>query len=265
MTLQPHFCAWVMTGVLLALGSMGCQSKDEAVVLACDSPNQVDAQLPPQQRGLALAVYINTNVKNKEILSLVGGAEPAAIRGERLQTLATSMGIDQCPLADLWKKAESPSRLPLSALPPAGSAPAGPAAHKGIQIIGTLPISEVTKTLEEASPALERCYVTGLEKDKKLAGVLRIRFNVDEEGKPSQVEQQGTNFDDADVVACIVEEIGKLHFANEKKEKATVLFPMLLQPMVKAAASADSAASANPPPSAAPADSEHSAAPKGSD
>lgn len=253
---------WAVGATLAVLLGSGCQSKEEGVKLACDSPNQVDNTLPPAQRGMALAQYIEKNVKNGEVLAILGGTEPAPVKGKKLEALASSMGIEECALAQLWSKGPMPPRLPGSgfAMPmphPRAVGSGGPGPRHQVQILGELPVAEVTKVMKSASPAFEPCYIAGLRKDNRLAGVVRVRFVVEQDGKATNAEDAGSDLADAEVVKCIVQEVGKLAFPKPAKGKATVVFPIELLPPARpsssAASSATSAASAGASAGAPPA------------
>jgi hypothetical protein len=248
MKLGSGSLTWV--GALTALLFLGCQSKEEGVKLACDSPNQVDNTLPPAQRGMALAQYIDQNVKNGDVLAILGGTEPAAVKGKKLEALAASVGIEECALAVLWSKAPMLPRLPASGFampmphpPVVGSGSVAP--REQVQILGDLSIAEVTKVMKSASPAFEPCYVAGLRKDRKLAGVVRARFVVGEDGKATNVEDGGSELADAEVVKCILQEVGKLEFPKPSKGKATVVFPIELRAPTRPSSSAASSAASS--------------------
>ncbi len=246
--MKPGSGSLTWVAALAALVCVGCQSKEEGVKLACDSPNHVDNGLPPAQRGMALAQYIEKNVKNGDVLAILGGTEPAAVKAKKLEALAASVGIEECALAVLWSKAPMMPRLPGSGfampMPPPRGVGSGVAPREQVQILGDLSVAEVTKVMKSGSPAFEPCYVAGLRRDRNLAGVVRARFVVGEDGKATDVEDAGSVLADAEVVKCILQEVGKLEFPKPSKGKATVVFPIELQAPTRPSSSAASSPSA---------------------
>lgn len=243
--------------VLLAalIGLAGCQSKEEAVRLACDAPNKVNATLPPAERGRALADYIDKNVKNGEVLALLGSAEPPTDKARKLEVMAASASVQECALATLWSKAPPP-------LPPFPNASGDPPRLRPppleTQVFGQLPIDVVNDAMQKRASTLQDCYKAGLRRDKSLAGVVLMRFVIGEDGKVTEAVDAGSALADEEVIKCLLTEVRKIEFPKPKSGTVTVLFPIQLRLSAPAAASASvgpgpsaSAAPSTPPRSSA--------------
>jgi hypothetical protein len=80
---------------------MSCQSYEEALEMACQSPVRAPAV---QQHSLVAAetIWITQNVSNKRALQFYAdlGKVPAVQRGEMLRREASRAGLNACPLAD---------------------------------------------------------------------------------------------------------------------------------------------------------------------
>jgi hypothetical protein len=243
--------------VLLAalVGATGCQSKEEAVRLACDAPNKVNATLPPAERGRALADYIDKNVKNGEVLALLGSAEPPTDKARKLEVMAASASVQECALATLWSKAPPPLRpFPeMSGAPPHLRPPA-----LETQVFGQLSVDLVNETMQKHTSALQACYKAGIRRDKTLNGVVLMRFVIGEDGKVTEAVDAGSALPDEEVIKCLLEEVRKIEFPKPKSGTVTVLFPIQLRLSSPASSasvdpgSSASAAPAPPPPSSAP-------------
>ncbi|HNS99071.1 MAG TPA: AgmX/PglI C-terminal domain-containing protein [Polyangiaceae bacterium] len=239
----------------LALSAMltlvaGCQSKEEAVWIACDAPNKVDPSLPPAERGQALANLIGRDVKNRDVLALLESPEHPTEKANKLNELAKSYHIETCSLAALWSNVPTPTAA-LSQVPPPRFLP--PVLEP--QVLGELPMDAIQQTMQRQSSKLRACYEAGFRRDHSLAGVVLVRFVVGTEGNVIEATDAGSTLSDPQVVDCLLQEIRKTTFPKPKNGNATVLFPIQLRLDATAAASAShapaSASSAPPSPPAA--------------
>jgi TonB family protein len=238
---QPSF---LLASVAMLVALSGCQSKKEAVQLACDSPNRVDNSLPPNARGQALAMFIEQNVKNDEVLKLLSGDQPRMAKAEALEALAKGEGVESCELAKLWA---TPPLPPMWAMPPASGRPAMPPGsampalsapvpigsgrppQTAVEVLGALDVAKITPVVDGATGAVSECYKAGLRRDKKLEGRVRVRFVIDATGKVKSAENAGSTLPDAEVVKCIAGAIGKLTFPKPEKGEVVVTYPFRLK------------------------------------
>jgi len=234
---QPSF---LLASVAMLVALSGCQSKKEAVQVACDSPNRVDNSLPPNARGQALAVFIEQNVKNDDVLNLLSSDHPRMVKAEELDAMAKGEGVESCELAKLWATPPLPpmwamppgSAMPgMSALPPGSAMPigSGRAPLPGVEVMGDLDVAKITAVVDGTTGAITDCYKAGLRRDKKLQGRVRVRFVIDATGKVKSAEDGGSTLPDAEVVKCIAGAIGKLTFPKPEKGEVVVTYPFNLK------------------------------------
>ena len=229
----------VLVVVAVASGLVGCQSRKEALQYACESPDKVDSKLPPKERGQAVADYIEKNVKNSEVLGLLGGAQAREVKAKKLDALAKEEGIQPCALAELWDQPPPPAMsampfrppMPGSALPRMSAAPYGsaPPSEPQVEVMGALPIDAVKSVVEKNSKAIVECYKAGLKRDPKLQGAVLVRFVIGSDGKVSNVKELSNGMPDAKVTECIVGEFKKLTFPKPEKGEVVVTYPIALK------------------------------------
>lgn len=78
------------------------QSFQEGMQRLCDSIQQVDSDLDPSSRQVAIAKWIDENVKNtqvRELFSIMGEVPPSK-RAGMMQAAAAKAGLESCPIAD---------------------------------------------------------------------------------------------------------------------------------------------------------------------
>jgi len=222
-TRNPRFCSLL----LAALASVvGCQSRDEAVRLACDAPNAVDPFLPPDARGQALADFIDQHITNTEVMALIGSEESTAVRARKLDVLATAANLPTCALADLWRTASrrkggdnNVDDLPANLKPPAPVT----------RVIGNRSMTSVTSSMQSRTQQFNACYEAGLRRNRSLSGVAVLRIVVAEDGMVLDAEDDGSSVPDGDVMRCLIREARTIVFPKEAGGTSTVLFPIELR------------------------------------
>lgn len=237
---MKRFASVTLAGAACMLA--GCQSEEEAVKVACDSPNHVDNQLPPDERGRALAAYIEKNVKNDEVLRILTSADPAVDKAKQLEAAATKAGVKECALAKLWSTPMPPMFAmpsasaflmppPSAFAPPPPPGPSGSAARApdSVQVLGSIPVEVVQRVVQQHAPKFRTCYEEGVKRDKALEGIVRIRFVIEADGKVGQAEDVGSKMPDAKVTTCIIEGFKTLQFPKPEKGTAVVVYPIFLK------------------------------------
>lgn len=227
-----------LTCALAVFVLTGCQSKKEALQLACDSPNHVDNTLPPDARGQALAAYVEKNVENSEVLGLLGSAEVRTVKAVKLREMAAGEGLTSCDLADLWAtplrgRLPSVPMRPRSSSASSGSAPLPPSSgfvvpHR-FEVFGALSREEVKKVVSARSPAIRTCYEAGLRRNAKLAGRIVLRFMIGPDGKVKTADDVAHTMPDAEVVQCVTDVVRALVFPKPEKGEVIVTYPIVLK------------------------------------
>ncbi len=108
-------CLVVLTG-----GVAGCQQGfDDAVFLICQSPleagAEADQDADPAARAAAASRWIARHVDNQEARAFFASLAPLSPneKAAQVREVATRIGLDSCPVADLWEPGGShpaPSR-----------------------------------------------------------------------------------------------------------------------------------------------------------
>jgi hypothetical protein len=74
------------------------------------------------------------------------------------------------------------------------------------------------------------CYEAGLKKDPKLAGDIKVRFVIKEDGTVTDAKDEGSTLADKDVVACVVGAVSPMTFPKPEGGIVTVVYPIKFTP-----------------------------------
>jgi hypothetical protein len=74
------------------------------------------------------------------------------------------------------------------------------------------------------------CYEAGLKKDAKLAGDIKVRFVIKEDGTVTDAKDEGSTLADKDVVACVVGAFAPITFPKPEGGIVTVVYPIQFSP-----------------------------------
>ncbi|HWA77422.1 MAG TPA: AgmX/PglI C-terminal domain-containing protein [Polyangiaceae bacterium] len=100
----------------------------------------------------------------------------------------------------------------------------------GGQTRGRLPKAVVVAGVEQGNDAFEACYLKAARPG--LRGVIMVNFVVTPEGDVPHAAalEQGTDFPDDQVIACVLAAFKKLHFQAPNGGRAVVTYPLKLEP-----------------------------------
>ena len=94
-----------------------------------------------------------------------------------------------------------------------------------------LPPEAIQRIIRQNFDRLKTCYEQGLARDKSLAGIVRVRFVIQTDGKVADVGDAGkSTMPDGDVVACILSNFGELAFPPPRGGAVTVVYPIRFRP-----------------------------------
>lgn len=106
-----------------------------------------------------------------------------------------------------------------------------------LRIEGPLPEKEVRDKLLTRRFELRKCYQTGLEKNPDLKGEMSLQFTVaGSNGKVTAAVERHTNFSDAAVRDCILNEVRAWTFSGKQPSQSVVKFDVLMLSMSAAEA-----------------------------
>lgn len=74
------------------------------------------------------------------------------------------------------------------------------------------------------------CYDAGAAKDAKLAGEVRVKYTIDENGSVTDAADDHSTVPDQDVVACVVSAFNKLTYPKPRGGVVTVVYPIAFSP-----------------------------------
>lgn len=74
---------------------------------------------------------------------------------------------------------------------------------------------------------MRACYRAGVKRDTSLAGEVRVRFVIDENGHATGAGDAGSKLRDKQVVACVVSEFGALRFPRPEGGPVPVTYPIV--------------------------------------
>ena len=100
-----------------------------------------------------------------------------------------------------------------------------------VSVNGRLPPELIKRLIRHAFDRIRLCYATGLRSNPKLAGVVEIRFVIDQTGAVSLAQDHGSTMPDSGVTQCVVRILGSLSFPQpEGGGIVTVIYPVTLSP-----------------------------------
>jgi hypothetical protein len=105
-----------------------------------------------------------------------------------------------------------------------------PAQSPGADTTGRLPPVLIQATIRKHYKVFRHCFEAGLARDPKLGGRVSIRFVITESGAVEGAADSGSDLPDAQVVACIAEEFGRIKFPHPEGGRVTVVYPVMLEP-----------------------------------
>ncbi len=98
--------------------------------------------------------------------------------------------------------------------------------HKGdVKVSGGITVAQVRDGVRGSSDRLRICYERGLAGAPHLAGEVSVRFSIDAQGTPSNVETESDAIP-ADVQACVRDVFASMTFAPPKQAPAKVVYPV---------------------------------------
>jgi hypothetical protein len=97
-------------------------------------------------------------------------------------------------------------------------------------VSGRIAIEDVQATVETNRDRVRRCYRAALERNEKLAGMIAVRFVIDNEGAVHTLSNGGSDRIDPDLVSCVVGSFGELAYSPPKGGIVTVIARMKLAP-----------------------------------
>lgn len=100
---------------------------------------------------------------------------------------------------------------------------------KAWTVDGRLPPEHILSVIAQ-NAQLRTCYGIGLRDTPTLAGRVVLHFVIGRNGDVSRADSRQSTLPDADVPACMVSEIKKLHFAQPEGDVVTVTLPLELTP-----------------------------------
>jgi hypothetical protein len=89
---------------------------------------------------------------------------------------------------------------------------------------------EIQGTVLAIHPALGRCYDAGLLRNPELAGIVVIRFIIQQDGSVPLVVLDDTSLPDPNVIECMVPEFARLVFPAPVGSFVTVVYPVDFSP-----------------------------------
>ncbi len=106
----------------------------------------------------------------------------------------------------------------------------GPSLRQGIIVVnGRLPPEVIQRILRSHFGVFRKCYEAALQRAPKLEGRVTTKFVIARDGKVSSAADGGSDVGDAQMVACVVDDIGKLNFPQPEGGIVTVVYPVLFQ------------------------------------
>jgi hypothetical protein len=93
---------------------------------------------------------------------------------------------------------------------------------------GRLPPEAIEVVVRGHFGATLSCYDIGRRKNPSLAGVVRIKFVIGEDGFTKQATDEGSTLPDKEVIDCIVADFKKRHFPESHGGDVTVIYPIQL-------------------------------------
>ncbi len=126
---------------------------------------------------------------------------------------------------------------PSLSLEPTSSSGDAPVAASGTSALdspanskGKLPRTVIRQVLRDGFGEVEKCYMEGLKRNKKLQGSVLARIVIDEKGRvESAAEEKGApSFPDSKAAQCILAAYKRLTFPSPEGGKVTFVYPITL-------------------------------------
>jgi beta-lactamase regulating signal transducer with metallopeptidase domain len=95
---------------------------------------------------------------------------------------------------------------------------------------GRIPPETVQTAVRSHFTAMKACYEAGLAKDPKLAGRVVAKYEFDENGATTKVEDEGSTMPDKAVVACVLDEFRHITYPAAPGGVVTVVYPIEFAP-----------------------------------
>ncbi|MCL2823830.1 MAG: hypothetical protein FWD57_07555 [Polyangiaceae bacterium] len=105
MSMVHKFSSCLAIGALLVV-ALGCQSRNEAIRLLCDLPNEKPVSTNTAQTAQTWEEYLDRAISNREIRlkvrEIADVTVPPSGKGRIVRDLATSANLPTCALADFY-------------------------------------------------------------------------------------------------------------------------------------------------------------------
>lgn len=96
---------------------------------------------------------------------------------------------------------------------------------------GALPKEEIQQVVvRQGFGRFRLCYEDGLRRNPRLQGRVAVYFVIEADGSVTRQEDRGNDLPDRDVVACVVNGVGSLHFPPPQGGFVTVVYPIIFKP-----------------------------------
>ena len=90
---------------------------------------------------------------------------------------------------------------------------------------GTIDKKALKFALEKAQPKIHACYAPEKAKDKHLKGVVKVKWQIEADGKASDVGVVESSMKNANVEACLVDVIEHLRFPKAQEGPVVITYP----------------------------------------
>lgn len=101
-----------------------------------------------------------------------------------------------------------------------------------IAVNGRLPPEVIQRILRAHFGVFRKCYEAALQRAPKTEGRVTVKMVIGRDGKVSSAADGGSDVGDAQMVACVVEDIAKVSFPQPEGGIVTVAYPLIFQPPV---------------------------------
>jgi hypothetical protein len=98
-------------------------------------------------------------------------------------------------------------------------------APAGTEVLGELPREIIMATMRQAAPSIRRCYESGLVRNPKLSGNVRVRFVIDPSGGVAVAADDDSDLPDKTVTTCVVKTVKQLSFPRPSGGPVVVRYP----------------------------------------
>ena len=98
-------------------------------------------------------------------------------------------------------------------------------------VIGAIDESLVSHVIWNHQADIKKCYEQGLERDGMIAGMLEVKFIIDDEGGVVNAEVRSSTLGDEEVEACILESFEHMDFPRAQRGQPYVRSKFTFQPL----------------------------------